>query len=336
MGRVRVGVEVEAIIFYMMSHKKIILAAIFLLMAIWSETSRAEVSVESLLPKDIRKGWTLASGPQTYTKKTLFEHVNGQAELFFKYGFQKSAFAVYQEKKNPKNQIDLDIYDVGNVLQAFGIFSRFRNEDRPAGIGLDSYLDDHSLLFYQGRYFVMLYAVESNLSILKELGMTVSSKILGPSLPPKEIGYFPKGGLKPGSIQYYTEGLMGHQFLKRGFQGTYVDKVEAQVKDEDKAKAKVEVKAEVEEKEFSLFLAIFKDSQDVENALKIYRDDLSKKGKVGSEVSTPFGPNALKGEDPYRGKVIVVPKEFYLAGIVGFENLKSAEKLLEEFVKNIR
>ena len=317
-----------------MVFRNLIIFSVLILTLLGSNSFSKEVSVESLLPKDIGKGWTLASGPQTYTKKTLFEHVNGQAELFFKYGFQKSAFAVYQEKKNPKNQIDLDIYDVGNALQAFGILSRFRNEDRPAGIGLDSYLDDYSLLFYQGKYFVMLYAVEPNPTVLKELGMAVSSKILDPSLPPREIGYFPKEGFKPGSIQYYTEGLMGHQFLKRGFQGTYVEKDQVKVK----AKAEVEEKEKqkVEDKEFYLFLAIFNNSQDAENALKIYRDDLSKKGKVDSEVSTPFGSNALKGEDPYRGKVIVVPKEFYLAGIIGFENLKSAEKLLEEFVKNIR
>ena len=317
-----------------MAFRNLIIFSALILTLFGGNSFSKEVSVEYLLPKDIGKGWTLASGPQTYTKKTLFEHVNGQAELFFKYGFQKSAFAVYQEKKNQKNQIDLDIYDVGNVLQAFGIFSRFRNEDRPAGIGLDSYLDDYSLLFYQGKYFVMLYAVESNPPILKELGMAVSSKILDRSLPPKEIDYFPKEGLKPGSIQYLSEGLLGYQFLRRGFQGTYVEK--DKVKDEDKAKAKVEVKAEVEEKEFSLFLAIFKDSQDAENALKIYRDDLSKKGKVHPEVSAPFGSNALKGEDPYRGKVIVVSKGFYLAGIIGFENVKSAENLLEVFVKNIQ
>ena len=306
-----------------MVFRNLIIFCALMLTLLGGNSFSKEVSVESLLPKDIGKGWTLASGPQTYTKKTLFEHVNGQAELFFKYGFQKSSFAVYQEEKNQKNQIDLDVYDVGNVLQAFGMFSRFRNEDRPAGIGFDSYLDDNSLLFYQGKYFVMLYAVEPNPTLLKELGRAVSSKISDPSLPPKEIGFFPKEGLKPGSIQYYTEGLMGHQFLKRGFQGTYTEKDQV----------KVEVKAE--DKEFYLFVAIFKDSQDAENALKIYRDDFSKKGKVDSEVSTPFGSNALRGEDPYRGKVIVVPNGFYLAGIVGFENLKGAENLLQEFVKNI-
>jgi hypothetical protein len=317
-----------------MVYRNLIIFSALILNLLGSNSFSKEVSVESLLPKDFGKGWTLVSGPETYTKKSLFEHVNGQAEFFFKYGFQKSAFAVYQEKKNPKNQIDLDIYDVGDVLQAFGIFSRFRNEDRPAGVGLDSYLDDHSLLFYRGKYFVMLYAVEPNLTVLKELGMAVSSKILGPSLPPREIGYFPKEELKPGSIQYFPEGLLGNSFLKKGFQGTYVEKDQVKVK----AKAEVEEKEKqkVEDKEFYLFLAIFNNSQEADNALKIYRDDLSKKGKVDSEISTPFGSNALKGEDPYRGKVIVVPKGFYLAGIVGFENLKGAEKLLEEFVKNIR
>lgn len=313
------------------SSAKIILT-VALLFAIGTSVSSAEIAVESLLPKDVRDGWTLVSGPEVYTKKTLFRHINGQAELFFKYGFQKSAFAIYQEKKNEKNQIELDVYDMGNVLHAFGIFSRFRNEDRPAGIGLDSHFDDRSLIFYKGQYFVMLYATESDSSILKEWAMMVSSRISDPSPPPKEIGLFPKNGLIPGSIQYFSEGLLGYQFLKRGFQGTYGEK------DEDKVEVKAENqdKTTADGKEFHLFLAIFNNSQDAKSALKIYRDDLTKKGKVHSEVSTQFGSNALRGEDPYRGKIILVPKGFYLAGTIGFDNVRNAEKLLEELVKNIR
>ena len=315
-------------------------------MLVWCETSSAEIAVESLLPKDVREGWTLASGPETYTKKTLFRHINGQAELFFKYGFQRSAFAIYQDKKNDKNQIEVDVYHMGSVLQAFGVFSRFRNEDRPAGIGFDSYLDDHSLIFYKGKYFLMLYAVESNPPILKEFGMTVSSKILDSSLPPKEIGYFPKEGLKPGSVQYFSEGLLGYQFLRRGFQGTYIEKEKVKVKDEVeekdktkiegevKVKEKVEVRAEV--KEINLFIAIFRNSEEALGALKIYKDNLSKKGKVHLPIPAQLGPHALRGEDPYRGKIILVPKGFYLAGIIGFDNVTNAEKLLEELVKNIR
>jgi hypothetical protein len=296
-----------------------ILAGIF----VWLEAPSWAASLEFLISKKgLPKDWSLVHGPQIYTRKTLFEHINGQAELYLKYGFQKSVFAVYQNRKNKEDQIELDVYDMGNVLQAFGVFSRLRNEDRPAGIGLDSYLDDHSALFYQGRYFVMLYAPEANADLLRQFSKLISQKISDPSPPPKEIGYFPKNGLKPGSIQYFPEGLLGHAFLKRGFQGTYVEKIK--------------VKDEVKEKEFKLFMAIYKDSQEALSALSAYKEDLSKKGNVISGGIIELKTFAARGEDPYQGKVFVVQKGVYLLGMVGFEKEFEAENLFFEFVKNVK
>jgi hypothetical protein len=290
-------------------------AILFILMGVFvSGVSSGATPLESLIPKrDIPKEWTLIHGPQTYDKKTLFEHINGQAELYLKYGFRQSAFAIYQDKNKTKNQIEVDIYDMGNVVQAFGVFSRFRNEDRPGGFGLDSFLDDHTALFYKGKYYVMLYATESNPDSLRQFSKLVSSKISDPSSPPKEISFFPKNGLKPGSIQYFPEGLLGHQFLKSGYQGTYVDV----------------------EKEHTLFLAIFKDSQEAEGALKIYHDDLVKKGKVLLGGLMQFGTKAFRGEDSYQGKVMVLQKGFYLLGSVGFEKEEEAENRLAEFIKTV-
>jgi len=304
-----------------MVHRKLVLFLVLTGIIIGFEASSWAMPLESLLPKkDLPEEWTLAEGPQTYTKKTLFERINGEAELFFKYGFQKSVFAVYQSKKNREDQMEIDIYDMGDVLQAFGVFSRFRNEDRPGGFGLDSFLDDQSAFFYQGKYFVMLYAPEANQEMLRQFCKIISLKISDPSPPPKEISFFPKNGLKPGSIQYYSEGLLGHQFLKRGFQGTYVEKVG------DKA----------EMKEFHLFLAIFDDPQQATSALKIYKEDLFKKGKAVSESLVPFGARTLKGEDPYQGKVRVVQKGSYLLGAVGFEKEEEVENRLAEFVKRLK
>jgi hypothetical protein len=316
-------VGVKPVIFYTMSHKKIIFIVIFLLMLFWCETSAKEISIQSLLPKKLPEGWIQIGSPQVYNPKSLFNRINGQAEFFLKYGFQKSVFALYQNKSNSKDQIELDLYDMGNVLQAFGIFSRFRSESRPAGVGLESYLEDTSLLFYKGRYFVMLYATEVDPSLLKRMAMTISSGITDSSPAPKEIDYFPKNGLKPGSIEYHPEGLLGYQFFKRGFQGVYLERAEAN----NKLKGK--------DREFRLFLAIFNNSQDSEDALKTYRDSLSKRGKIDSTTPAQFGSNGLKGEDPNRGKVIIVQKGFYLVGITGFDSAGHTEKLLEEFVKNI-
>ena len=318
-----------------MTSKRFILLFIFTLAFFWSDTSIGKNAIESLLLKDIPDGWALIDGPHIYTKKNLFEHIDGQAELFFKYGFQKSVFAIYQDKKGQENQIELDIYDMGNVLQAFGIFSRFRNEDQSGGIGLDSYVDDRSVFFYKGKYFVMLYAIESNPSTLKQWAMKIASKIVDTSPPPKEIGYFPKNGLKPGSIQYFPEGLLGYQFLKRGFKGTYIAKDEAKAKVEVKAEVEDQDKAKTEDKEVQVFMAIFKDSQEAMSALKVYKDNLSKKGKVSSGSIIEFKTWALKGEDPYQGKVIVVQKGFYLLGVVGFEKEKDGENRLAEFMKAV-
>jgi len=305
-----------------MNLTKSTLLSVIVGMVAFLDLALSAPSLDSFPPKkDLPEGWALIGGPKTYNPKTLFNRINGQAELFFKYGFQKSIFANYQDRKNPHHQVELDIYDMGTVLQAFGIFSRFREEDRPGGFGLDSYLDDQSILFYKGRYFVMLFATEPQSPVSKRLATLISLKITDPSPPPQEIGYFPKGGLKPGSIQYFPDGFLGHQFLKRGFQGTYIEKT------------KVEMK--VEEKEVHLFIAIFKSPKESMEALRIYKDHLSKKGKIHSERSSPFGSNALQGIDPYKGKVTVLPKGFYLLGTMGYEREAEAENRLTEFMKNI-
>jgi hypothetical protein len=318
----------------MRNSVRVLVISFFISISIWSQALSKEISVESLLPKDVPEGWTRISGPQLYTQKTLFERIDGQAELFFKYGFQKSVFALYQNKNNSKDQIELDIYDMGNVLQAFGIFSRFRSEDRPAAVGLESYLEDRSLLFYKGRYFVMLYGMEADPSPLKRMALTISSSITDSTPAPKELDYFPKDGIKLGSIEYYPEGLLGYQFLKRGFQGVYLEKAEAKARVENQPKAKMEVKEE--DKEYYLFLSLLKDSKEAENTVNTFRDRLSKKGKVDSGASTSFGSKALKGEDTYRGKILLVPKGNYLLGAAGFEKDKEGEKRLAEFINNVK
>jgi hypothetical protein len=278
-------------------------------------------TLESLLPPRLPEGWALIEGPRLYNKKTLFEHIDGQAELYLKYGYQRSVFAGYQDRKRPENQIEFDLYDMGNVLQAFGVFSRFRTAEQPGGVGLDSYLDDRSLLFYKGRYFVMVYTNEADPSLLKEWALAVSSRISDAAPAPREIGFFPAQGLRPGSIQYFSEGLLGHQFLKKGFQGTYNTEEKGRPADQ--------------QKETHLFLAVFKNTEETESALKIYREYLARKGKVQS-IPKGFGPHAFRGEDPYKGKVLVAQKGLYLLGTVGFEGEKEAEDRLLEMVKKVK
>jgi hypothetical protein len=175
---------------------------------------------------------------------------------------------------------------MGNVLQSFGIFSRLRSDDPPGRLGLDSCQDARSVLFYKGRYFIMLYATTENPPVLKQLAMDIESKISDPSPPPREIGFFPKSGLRPGSVQFFSEGLLGHEFLPKGFQGTYADG----------------------DKEFQLFLAVFKNGQAARKAFETYKNYLSIKGKLFNQIPAKFAPDAFRGEDSVPGRTLIVQR----------------------------
>lgn len=282
-------------------------------------------SIGNLIPEGVSKVWVKRDAPQTFTRETLFEHINGQADLFLQYGFEQSVFATYQSNNNPDSVVSLDIYNMGDVLHAFGIFSRFRSEDRPGGIGLDSSIDDHDIFFYKGRYFVAMQATDANAQSLEQLAKAVDSKINDGSEPPKEVGYFPKDGLKPGSIEYFPQGLLGHEFLGSGFKATYID--------EPGEKEQSELQRSGQDR--CLFLAVFRDLQEAARSLELYYEDLSRRGAADMRESTQLGLKTLRGTDPYQGKVIVAQKGSHLIGAIGFEKERQGEKKLLELINKL-
>ena len=309
--------------FFYWTRPKTISLSLMLVLIAWTGLSRGAIPLSSLLPqKDLPEGWILTAPPETYTRKTLFHRIDGQAELFFKYGYQKSIFGRYQNQKRPGQEIELDIYDMGNVLQAFGIFSRFRSEHRPMGVGLDSFIDEQSAFFYKGPYFVMLFSTEPHSPFLKSLATSVSSRITDSSPPPREIDLFPKERLKPGSIEYISEGLLGRKFLGRGFQGIYLNRLAAGTREKPGGKV------DEERRESKLFIAFFQNPQGAINAFKLYRDDLTRKGRVHQLTS-----DTLKGEEGYQGRVLVVQRKHYLLGAIGFEE-EEGNLVLNDFLRN--
>lgn len=286
-----------------------------------SETRR----IEELLPKGIPSGWMMREAPEIFGRETLFEHINGEADLFVQYGFGQSVFGIFRSVSSQDDKVDVDIYDMVNPLQAFGIFSRFRQSESPAGLGFDSYVKDRYVLFYKDRYFVMLQSTIQNDAILKQLAQDIESQIASDSAPPKEIAYFPKEGLKPGSVEYYPDGLLGHQFLKRGFKASYM--IRPQDKQND---AESSFKPEAQ-----LFLAIFDNPEQAAEAIRLFRDKLATKGKLTDDKLSRLGSNAIVGTDPYQGNVMATQNGRYLVGMTGYENAAQGERLVAEMLPEL-
>ena len=139
------------------------------------------------IPKKIM-GWGAAGRDTVYDRKTLFDYMDGGAEVYLAFDF-KQVF-VRKFKGPAKGELALDIYDMGSPEEAFGIFSCDR-EDPEAGIGQESEYGLGLLRFWQGRYFVSITASDDEKKAEKailELGKAVAAGLGPAGSPPAEPG----------------------------------------------------------------------------------------------------------------------------------------------------
>ena len=107
----------------------------------------------SLLPEAAKiTGWQRSGAPALYQDETLFDYLNGGAEIFFDYGFTR---ALVQEYTRGAAQIILDIYEMSSAKGARGIFQKRASTDyQQISVGEEGRLGDYYLIFYKGPFFV--------------------------------------------------------------------------------------------------------------------------------------------------------------------------------------
>jgi len=147
--------------------------------------------------------WESAAPDAAYDRKTLYDYMDGGAEVYLAFDF-RSAFV--RKYRNPSGEeIALDIYDMGSPEEAFGVFSCDR-EDPEAGIGQKSEYGFGLLRFWQNRFFVSITAAGDDKRAEKailELGKTVAP-LLGPAGPlPGLLRCLPESGLKENRTSYF-------------------------------------------------------------------------------------------------------------------------------------
>ena len=71
------------------------------------------------------KGWTPVDSVATYDDSNLWEYINGAADQFIAYDFQE----LYScEMKSENMEGVIDVYNMGNPLNAFGIYKTERGD----------------------------------------------------------------------------------------------------------------------------------------------------------------------------------------------------------------
>jgi len=178
-------------------------------------------SIENVLPaRECATDWTMKEKVVLYDSESLFEHINGEAELYFPYGFKILATATYVSKKNPDLWLVADVYTMGSLLDAFGIYSSYRRADADAmDIGAEGFVSPTQLMFYQDKYFVRLQATgTTNLKqeIFLMCGQTIAQNLPGTSDRPREVKLLRQTGIVEKSERYISRSLLGYPFFRRG------------------------------------------------------------------------------------------------------------------------
>jgi hypothetical protein len=269
---------------------KIFLGWSVVLLAVASGTETfASADLAALLPKPA--DWTMAEKVQRYLPASLFEYIDGAAESYIGYEFRELVVGQYQIK-GAAAALTAEIYDMGNARNAFGIYGSERYpESAFLPVGVQGYLEEGSLNFLAGRYYVKLLCFEGGAAAdgyLKQFAAAIVKAIGDGGGFPPELGAFPKAGLVANSEKFILSNVLGFKFLSHGYVASY----------------------KVDEQEFDAFLIV---GRSPEEAASVRSQVLAQFAKAGAApVPSAVG---VRLKDPYLAIVILGQSGRYLCGV---------------------
>jgi hypothetical protein len=166
------------------------------------------------LPVEV-ESWKWDGIEMKYNSKTLFDYIDGAAELFLAFGFQNLTARRFEKSNQPP--ITIELYEMGSSEDAYGVFS-FDRQDEAVGIGQGSEFGGGLLRFWKGKYFVSIYADGGGAEVeptLLKMGRAVATSIPATGPEPTLLDFVPgKGsGLVDKSVRY----LRSHILLNQRF-----------------------------------------------------------------------------------------------------------------------
>ncbi len=102
-------------------------------------------TLSEFLPDSI-DGWEVVSEDQFHNRKSLYEYINGGAELYLSYGFSRLISRIYSKPEQP--DILVDFFDMRTSRSAYGVFS-YSVETVERNFGQGSQQTEGALLFWK-------------------------------------------------------------------------------------------------------------------------------------------------------------------------------------------
>ena len=282
---------------------------------LWSSSEDQEKpsGLIALLPEV--DSWSMTEKPESYYPENLFEYINGAAEIYLAYEFKELIVAQQQRDQSEKN-VAVEIYDMGNETNAFGIYSAERYPDnRFIKMGLQGYLEEGTLNFLVDRYYVKLLCFEcedQSEEVLKAFSQKIVERVGQSGSLPLLLKAFPSKRLQPYSENFVLRNFMGYSFLHNGYSAKY----------------------KMNDLEFDCFIAEGKDDADATEMLQKYLE--AKKSQNVQKIDSGFHI-----KDKYYHNIYMSRVGNWICGVIkikdgsealGLEYLKALIENLENII----
>jgi hypothetical protein len=249
-------------------------------------------------------GWKQSGEIQTFSPKTLFEYINGDADLYLMYDLQELKVTEYLNEK--KASVIVDVYRHKTPTYAFGIYSQERlSNANIIDIGAQGYIEKNVLNFVSGPYYVKLNSYNTGAGdeeILLNFAKKVSENLGEKGRLPSILSSFPQEGKKNNSEKFISINFLGYAFLHSAFTADY----------------------ELSGKKFKLFVIEGADGNDCREMVQKYLQQTRSPEKNATESHYTIA-------DPYHGEIELHWKGKYIWGILNVSDTSLRSKYLKLF-----
>lgn len=284
-----------------MKRKSLSKAALTLLVTVVVGCGDGEQPTDRFAPENFLPGEFAdaaarrSSEIRTFYGDSLWQYINGGAELYHRYNFVEVATADY---KTEATEITVDIYRFDNAVNAYGLYSMIRpNKAGLLSLGVEGFASVGSLQFVKGEYLVNLIGYDESDAtnhVLAQAAEELNKLIPGTTDRPDAFDLFPEDKALRATDRYLAESFLGIGFLTHVYSQDYL----------------------LDADTITLFL-----SQDDHGAkLLEWSKHAAESGKIDLVASDfPFDDGkAFITYDAYYGKIIAGLRKGKLVGMVGF------------------
>jgi len=191
------------------------------------QQSLAPASDQGTLIDTTVTGMAPFSPPERFSPDTLYEKINGRADLYLSSGFVSLKTQRFSMHESAGVWVEVFVYDMATPENAFSVFSMQRREGaQAAGIAPNAYITENALFLAHDQFYLEFIGTDASEALQQAISLQAHAFVQahgGATVANAPgSGLFPEIGLQAESLQLVTANAFGYEQLDRIYTAEYL------------------------------------------------------------------------------------------------------------------